>query len=135
MSLSHRGFLIVVILSVFIGLAGCEQKGTAEKAGEKIDQAAAKVGQKIAGAKEAVSDKTQKTGEYLDDAAITAKIKAEILSDPLLKVSQINVITTNGVVTLSGDVDSQQSIDRATEIAQSVKDVKSVENSLVVKGS
>jgi hyperosmotically inducible protein len=39
------------------------------------------------------------------------------------------------VVTLSGDVDSQQSIDRAMEIARSVKDVKSVENSLVVKGS
>jgi len=37
-----------------------------------------------------------------EDAAITAKIKAEILSDPLLKVSQINVIITNGVVKLSG---------------------------------
>jgi len=62
---------------------------------------------------------------------ITAKVKAEILSDPLLKVSQINVTTTNGVVKLSGTVDSQQGIDRATEIALSVKDVKSVENSLV----
>jgi hyperosmotically inducible protein len=58
-------------------------------------------------------------------------VKAEILSDPLLKVSQINVTTTNGVVKLSGTVDSQQGIDRATEIALSVKDVKSVENSLV----
>ena len=37
-----------------------------------------------------------------EDAAITAKIKAEILSDPLLKVSQINVIITNGMVKLSG---------------------------------
>jgi len=53
------------------------------------------------------------------------------LSDPLLKVSQISVTTTNGVVKLSGTVDSQQGIDRATEIARSVKDVKSVENSLV----
>jgi hyperosmotically inducible protein len=86
-------------------------------------------------AKEAIGDKAEKTGEYMNDAAITAKIKADILSDPLLKVSQINVITTNGMVTLSGVVDSQQSIDRAMEIAQSVKDVKSVENGLVVKGS
>jgi hyperosmotically inducible periplasmic protein len=45
----------------------------------------------------------------MDDAAITAKIKAEILSDPLLKISQINVTTVNGVVKLSGLVDSQQS--------------------------
>lgn len=87
------------------------------------------------GAKEAISDTAEKTGEYLDDATITAKIKADILGDPLLKVFQINVITTNGVVMLNGVVDSQQSIDRAMEIAQSVKDVKSVENGLVVKGS
>ena len=98
MSLSHRGFFIVVLLSLFLGLAGCEQKGTAEKAGEKVDQAAEKVGEKVAGAKEAISDKAEKTGEYMNDAAITAKIKADILSDPLLKVSQIDVTTTNGVV-------------------------------------
>ena len=135
MSLSHRGFIIVVLLSFFLALAGCEQKGTAEKVGEKVDQAAEKVSEKMEGTKEAISDEAEKSGEYLDDAAITAKIKADILGDPLLKVFQINVITTNGVVTLSGEVDSQQSIDRAMEIAQSVKDVKSVENGLVVKGS
>jgi hyperosmotically inducible protein len=94
-----------------------------------------KVSEKISDAKEAISDKAEKTGEYMNDAAITAKIKADILRDPLLKVSRINVVTTNGVVTLSGVVDTQQSIDRAMEIAKSVKDVKSVENSLVVKGS
>jgi hyperosmotically inducible protein len=86
-------------------------------------------------AKEAVSESAEKTGEYMSDAAITAKIKAEILGDALLKVAQINVVTTDGVVTLSGDVDSQQSIDRAMEIARSVEDVKSVENDLVAKGS
>ena len=134
-SLSHRGFIIVVLLSFFLAFAGCEQKGTAEKAGEKVDQAVEKAGEKMEGAKEAISDKAQKTGEYLDDAAITGKIKADILSDPLLKVFQINVITTNGVVTLSGVVDSEQSIDRAMEIAQSLQEVKSVENNLVVKGS
>jgi hyperosmotically inducible protein len=135
MSLSHRNFCIVVVLSLFLGLAGCEQKGTAEKAGEKVDQAAEKVGEKIEAAKEAIGDKVEQTGEYMNDAAITAKIKADILRDPLLKSLQINVITTNGVVTLSGGVDSQQSIDRAMQITQSVKDVKSVENDLAVKGS
>jgi hyperosmotically inducible protein len=57
------------------------------------------------------------------------------LSDPLLKSSQINVITSNGVVTLSGGVDSQQSSDRAMQITRSVKDVQLVENNLAVKGS
>jgi len=135
MSPSHRGFFIVVLLSIFLGLSGCEQKGSAEKAGEKIDQAVEKAGEKMEDAKEAIGDKTEKTGDYLDDTAITAKIKAGILADPLLKVAQINVTTTNGVVALNGVLDSRQSIDRAMEIAQSVKDLKSVENNLVVKGS
>jgi hyperosmotically inducible protein len=38
------------------------------------------------------------------------------------------------VVKLSGVVDSQQSIDRSKEIARSLKEVKSVESELVVKG-
>jgi hyperosmotically inducible protein len=135
MSLSYRGFLIVVLLSIFLGLSGCEQKRTAEKAGKKVDQAAEQMGQKLTDAKEAISNKAEETGNYMNDAAITAKIKADILRDPLLKVSQINVITTDRVVTLNGVVDSQQSIDRAMEIARSVKDVKSVENGLAVKGS
>jgi hyperosmotically inducible periplasmic protein len=131
MKLSYRGFFIFFCLVFVFGLAGCQQEGTAEKAGQKIDQAAESAGKKVEKAGEAVVEKFEKTGEYMEDSAITAKIKAEILSDPLLKVSQISVATTNGVVKLSGTVDSQQSIDRAMEIARSVKDVKSVENGLV----
>jgi hyperosmotically inducible protein len=134
MFLKKKITIIVLSLSL-LAFTACEQKGTAEKAGEKVDQAAEKVSEKIADAKEAISEQAEKTGEYMNDTAITAKIKADILSDPLLKVFQINVITTNGVVTLSGVVDSQQSIDRAIEIARSIEDVKSVENGLVVKGS
>jgi hyperosmotically inducible protein len=131
MRLSHRAFFIVFLMAFVLGMAGCQQEGTAEKAGQKVDQTAEKAGKQIEGAKEAVVEKAAKVEEYMDDSAITAKIKAQILSDALLKVSQINVTTTNGVVSLSGTVDSQQSIDRALEIARSVKDVKSVENGLV----
>ncbi|MDZ7581713.1 MAG: BON domain-containing protein [Deltaproteobacteria bacterium] len=131
MRLSYRGFFIVFFLAFVLGSAGCQQDGTAEKAGQKVDQAAESAGKKVEGAGEAAAGKAEKAGEYLDDSAITAKIKAQILSDPLLKVSQIEVTTTNGVVRLSGTVDSEQSIDRAMEIARSVKSVKSVENGLV----
>jgi hyperosmotically inducible protein len=131
MKLSYRGLFTVFFLSFVIGLTGCQQEGTGEKAGKKVDQAAESAGQKIEKTGEAVVEKVEKAGDYMDDSAITAKVKAEILSDPLLKVSQISVSTTNGVVKLSGTVDSQQSIDRAMEIARSVKDVKSVENGLV----
>lgn len=131
MRLSPWGFFIVLSLAFVIGSTGCQQDGTAEKAGEKIDQAGESAGKRIEKAGEAVAEKAEIVGEYLDDSTITGKIKAGILSDPLLKVFQIDVTTTNGVVRLSGTVDSRQSIDRAMEIVRSVKGVKSVENGLV----
>ena len=47
MSLLSMGFFIVVLLAFVLGLAGCQQEGTAEKAGKKIDKAAEKAGKKI----------------------------------------------------------------------------------------
>ncbi len=125
------GLLSVFCLVFIFGLAGCQSDGTAEKAGQKIDRAVESTGQKLEETGDAVAMQAEKAGDYLDDSAITARIKAEILSDPLLNVSQIEVTTTNGVVKLSGTVDSQQSIDRALEIARSLEDVKSVNNALV----
>jgi osmotically-inducible protein OsmY len=73
------------------------------------------------------------TGEYVDDSAITTKVKAAILNEPSLKVFQINVETFKGTVQLSGFVDSAQSIKKAGEVARSVTGVKSVKNNLIVK--
>jgi osmotically-inducible protein OsmY len=75
----------------------------------------------------------QSTGEYIDDSAITAKVKTEIFNDPVLKVLQINVESYDGVVQLSGFVDSTQTADRAVAVASTVKGVKSVKNDLVLK--
>jgi osmotically-inducible protein OsmY len=73
------------------------------------------------------------TGEYLDDTAITAKVKSAILTEPDLKVMQINVETFKGVVQLSGFVNSRESATRAANVARSVHGVKEVKNDLVVK--
>ena len=73
------------------------------------------------------------TGEYVDDSAITTKVKSAILMDSSLKVLQINVETFKGEVQLSGFVESAQSVTRAGEVARSVKGVVSVKNDLIVK--
>jgi osmotically-inducible protein OsmY len=78
--------------------------------------------------------KQEGTGEYIDDSVITAKVKAEILKDDTLKSSEINVETFKGVVQLSGFVNSQFDINRAVEVAGSVKGVTSVKNDMRVKG-
>jgi len=81
----------------------------------------------------ASTQKREGTGEYIDDSAITAKVKAAILSESSLKVFQINVETFKGEVQLSGFVDSAQSVNKAGEVARGVKGVKSVKNNLIVK--
>jgi len=75
----------------------------------------------------------QSTGEYIDDSAITAKVKTAIFSDPALKAFQISVQTYNGTVQLSGFVDSEEVAARAAEVAKGVSGVKAVENDLQVK--
>ena len=75
----------------------------------------------------------ESSGQYLDDSAITTKVKAAIFEDPSLKVLQINVETFKGEVQLSGFVDSAQNIRRAGDVARGVTGVRSVKNDLIVK--
>ena len=75
----------------------------------------------------------ESTGEYVDDSVITNKVKAQLAADDFLKSFQISVETFKGTVQLSGFVNSQKAVDKAGEIAKSVKDVKSIKNDLIVK--
>jgi len=111
--------------------AGCDQKTPAESAAsdtrrmdQKIDQATADMKQQAG-----------KIGEAVADSTITAKVKTAIVSEPGLHAAQINVDTAGGVVTLTGSVDTPQKVERATQVAQAVTGVKSVENRLDVKSS
>jgi osmotically-inducible protein OsmY len=75
----------------------------------------------------------ESTGEYVDDSVITTKVKSLLAEDDFLKSFQIGVETYQGTVQLSGFVNSQQAVDKAGQIARSVKGVKSVKNNLIVK--
>ena len=78
----------------------------------------------------ATQSKPQSAGAYMGDAWVTTKVKAGILNEPSLKVSQINVETYNGVVQLSGFVDNAASQAKAVEIASAVQGVTSVKNDM-----
>ena len=81
----------------------------------------------------ASTPKHESTGEYVDDSVITTKVKSLLAADDFLRSFQIGVETFKGVVQLSGFVASQKAVDKAGEIAQSVKGVISVKNDLIVK--
>jgi len=73
------------------------------------------------------------TGQYVDDSVITSKVKAAVLREPGLKVSEINVETFKGVVQLSGFVSSSDDIKSAIRVASAVDGVKSVKNDMQLK--
>jgi hyperosmotically inducible protein len=75
----------------------------------------------------------QSTGEYVDDAAVTARVKAAFLQAPEIKAGSVNVETYRGIVSLSGFVDSPDTAARAVKAAQSVSGVRSVKNDMRVK--
>lgn len=78
--------------------------------------------------------RTQKTaGETIDDATLTARVKAALIRDDTTKARQINVETYRSVVQLGGFVDDDQQKMRAGEIARDVKGVKEVRNDLEVR--
>jgi osmotically-inducible protein OsmY len=72
-------------------------------------------------------------GQYVDDATITSKVKADIFDDATLKVMEIHVETFQDVVELSDFVDSRQSKERAGQIARSVSGVRDVKDNLIVR--
>lgn len=73
-------------------------------------------------------------GQYVDDAAITTKVKSAFVRDEQVNALDVKVTTSKGVVQLSGFADNRKVIARAGEIAGSVKGVKSVKNDLRLKG-
>jgi len=73
------------------------------------------------------------TGQYIDDASITTRVKAALVDTPNVSATDIHVDTHNGIVQLSGFVDSQDEARRAIASAQGVTGVRSVKNNMQMK--
>ena len=80
-----------------------------------------------------VKAETRGSGQMVDDSAITAKVKSALAGDPRTKAHQVNVETHDGVVQLSGFVDTSEAKVTAETLASNVDNVKSVDNEIDVK--
>jgi hyperosmotically inducible protein len=69
----------------------------------------------------------------VDDHKITAQIKSDLNHEPTYKFNDVDVKTFNGVVQLSGFVNTEDQKRRAAEIAQSVPGVAQVQNAISLK--
>ena len=126
---------LIVDLSAKKSTAGT-MKGKAGNAAEKTKEGAERLGEKTKAGAEKVVDKTKeglsKTGEVITDAWITTRVKSKFIGEDLLKNSDINVDTTNHVVTLRGTVMSAAGRARAVAQAKEVEGVHTVVDQLTI---
>lgn len=83
----------------------------------------------------AASQTKESTGEVIDDAWITTKVKAAFVEDPAVSALGIKVETFKGVVQLSGFANNSTEVSRAAELARGVKGVKEVKNDVRLKST
>jgi hyperosmotically inducible periplasmic protein len=73
------------------------------------------------------------TGQYVDDAVITTRVKSSLLADDAVKSFAVGVETSKQTVQLSGFVNTAEQKAAAGKDAWTVKGVKDVQNNLIVK--
>jgi hyperosmotically inducible periplasmic protein len=78
-------------------------------------------------------DNARSTGQAVDDAAVTTKVKAAFAQDPAVKAIDVKVDTFKGTVQLNGWVNTAEDKAKAEQVAKTVAGVKAVDNKLSIK--
>jgi hyperosmotically inducible protein len=68
----------------------------------------------------------------MDDALLTARVKAQMTADGRISPSRVDVDTLHGNVTLSGETPTQEEKSAAEEVARKVDGVRGVSNQIIV---
>jgi osmotically-inducible protein OsmY len=74
----------------------------------------------------------QTMGEGIDDSYITGAVKTQLASDKMVSLTRVEVETNNGVVYLTGQVQTAEQRSHIGSVASQVKGVKRVVNNLQV---
>jgi hypothetical protein len=93
---------------------------------ERARDRAAELGERAAAA-------SAKAGEAVKDVSLTAKIKAKMALDDIVKARSIDVTTDGSTVTLTGQVHSEAERDRAVALTRETEGVQKVVDSLRVQ--
>lgn len=80
------------------------------------------------------SAQQQGASQATDDSAITARAKGALGADPELAGAKIDVVTSEGVVKLKGDIKSLALRRKAEALVKALPGVKSIDNQLIITG-
>jgi hyperosmotically inducible periplasmic protein len=135
-TVNTHSFTLLAAIPLALALGACTREDMSKANSEvsaKTDKAVVAMNNATSNAAADVRVKSAEASKDLDDAAITASIKTDILKDPDLSVLKIDVDTKDGVVTLNGMADTDAGKARVVVVASNVKGVKEVRNFLTVK--
>jgi osmotically-inducible protein OsmY len=104
----------------------------ARKAGEETSAALERAGEQV---KEGAAELGERAQPLLEEAAVTARVKAKLAADPEVSAYAIDVDTVGQVVTLSGRVESEAESAEAEKLARNTEGVSQVVNRLTVGGA
>jgi hyperosmotically inducible protein len=71
-------------------------------------------------------------GQNLDDGTLTSYVKTKLASDKLSSLTRVGVETNNGIVYLTGEVETSEQKSHSGSLAHEVKGVRQVVNNLQV---
>lgn len=137
------GDISVKTVNGVVTLTGTQPSETAVRKAESVAQSIKGVEQVDAsglkvdaeGATADDSDASSSAGEAISDGWITTKVKTELAITDGVKSGDVSVQTTDGVVTLTGVLDSDVAVQKAEAAARSVKGVKDVDSAGLKAGS
>ncbi len=125
--------VIAFASSLALLTAACDRTPEEPTAGQAIDNASQEARNEASELGSTLENKAEQAGQAIDDASITTAIKGKYLADDTLKGLDISVETEQGVVKLTGSVQSDSAKELATQIAQGVEGVVNVDNQLTVQ--
>jgi len=106
--------VLVAALAVAAGTSGCASEQPASDSSASSSQSS--------------------VGRYMDDTALTTKVKAELVKDVGAKAAtDVSVTTEGGVVQLAGFASSRDEADRAVAAAKQVSGVRDVKDDIRLK--
>ena len=83
----------------------------------------------VSAAEPATTPMADQSAQPGTDGWITTKVKAELMTTKDISSNEISVTTTNGVVTLSGVLDTKAQVQKSIAVAKAVKGVHRVDSS------
>lgn len=107
---------MVAGVAASLALGACSDNPNAP--GNQISRGAQQMGHGIVG--------------YSSDTYVTSKVKSKLAANTGLNSFDIHVSTVNGVVTLTGTVDSESTREMAGQVARDTGGVQGVDNELKV---